>query len=142
MKQWCRPSMMWVNWLCSVYGIYKTVMAQHYTLHAGIIISDHPCFAGLCFCELRQTLKSCNEQNIWVWEVFGHCIKCEHLKHLALVVSDVKCVHFCLICRVHGPEDSQETVFEEVKPLLTSLLDGWVSYLIKTNLTIHLGKML
>ncbi len=27
-------------------------------------------------------------------------------------------------CRVHGPEDSQETVFEEVKPLLTSLLDG------------------
>ncbi|KAI2652036.1 Kinesin-like protein KIF25 [Labeo rohita] len=26
--------------------------------------------------------------------------------------------------RVHGPEDSQETVFEEVKPLLTSLLDG------------------
>ncbi|XP_051731115.1 kinesin-like protein KIF25 isoform X1 [Ctenopharyngodon idella] len=27
--------------------------------------------------------------------------------------------------RVHGPEDSQETVFEEVKPLLTSLLDGY-----------------
>lgn len=34
----------------------------------------------------------------------------------------------CLICRVHGPEDSQETVFEEVKPLLTSLLDGWVIF--------------
>uniref|UniRef100_A0A673LP22 Kinesin family member 25 n=1 Tax=Sinocyclocheilus rhinocerous TaxID=307959 RepID=A0A673LP22_9TELE len=28
-------------------------------------------------------------------------------------------------CTVHGPEDSQETVFEEVKPLLTSLLDGY-----------------
>ncbi|XP_043074855.1 kinesin-like protein KIF25 [Puntigrus tetrazona] len=27
--------------------------------------------------------------------------------------------------RVHGPEDSQETVFAEVKPLLTSLLDGY-----------------
>ncbi|XP_051952269.1 kinesin-like protein KIF25 isoform X2 [Xyrauchen texanus] len=27
--------------------------------------------------------------------------------------------------RVHGPEDSQETVFEEVKALLTSLLDGY-----------------
>lgn len=27
--------------------------------------------------------------------------------------------------RVHGPEDSQEAVFEEVKSLLTSLLDGW-----------------
>uniref|UniRef100_A0A8C1MBJ2 Kinesin-like protein KIF25 n=1 Tax=Cyprinus carpio TaxID=7962 RepID=A0A8C1MBJ2_CYPCA len=27
--------------------------------------------------------------------------------------------------RVYGPEDSQETVFEEVKPLLTSLLDGY-----------------
>ncbi|XP_038127079.1 kinesin-like protein KIF25 isoform X1 [Cyprinodon tularosa] len=27
--------------------------------------------------------------------------------------------------RVHGPEDSQETVFEEVKSLLTSLLDGY-----------------
>ncbi|XP_067428727.1 kinesin-like protein KIF25 isoform X1 [Thunnus thynnus] len=27
--------------------------------------------------------------------------------------------------RVHGPEDSQEAVFEEVKPLLTSLLDGY-----------------
>ncbi|CAK6961930.1 kinesin-like protein KIF25 [Scomber scombrus] len=27
--------------------------------------------------------------------------------------------------RVHGPEDCQETVFEEVKPLLTSLLDGY-----------------
>lgn len=48
----------------------------------------------------------------------------------------------CLIYRVYGPEDSQETVFEEVKPLLTSLLDGWVSYLIQTSLTIRLGKML
>lgn len=28
--------------------------------------------------------------------------------------------------RVYGPEDSQEAVFEEVKSLLTSLLDGWV----------------
>ncbi|KAG7509475.1 kinesin KIF25 [Solea senegalensis] len=27
--------------------------------------------------------------------------------------------------RVHGPEDSQDVVFEEVKPLLTSLLDGY-----------------
>ncbi|XP_686502.2 kinesin-like protein KIF25 isoform X1 [Danio rerio] len=27
--------------------------------------------------------------------------------------------------RVHGPEDNQEIVFEEVKPLLTSLLDGY-----------------
>ncbi|XP_065112775.1 kinesin-like protein KIF25 [Paramisgurnus dabryanus] len=27
--------------------------------------------------------------------------------------------------RVHGPEDDQETVFEEVKPLVTSLLDGF-----------------
>eukprot|EP00066_Takifugu_rubripes_P021206 XP_011610472.1 PREDICTED: kinesin-like protein KIF25 [Takifugu rubripes] len=27
--------------------------------------------------------------------------------------------------RVHGPDDSQNTVFEEVKPLLTSLLDGY-----------------
>ncbi|KAM9435456.1 kinesin-like protein KIF25 [Clarias gariepinus] len=27
--------------------------------------------------------------------------------------------------RVHAPEDSQDTVFEEVKPLLTSLLDGY-----------------
>ncbi|KAM9356022.1 kinesin-like protein KIF25 [Pholidichthys leucotaenia] len=27
--------------------------------------------------------------------------------------------------RVHGPEDSQGAVFEEVKPLLTSLLDGY-----------------
>ncbi|XP_051954931.1 kinesin-like protein KIF25 [Xyrauchen texanus] len=27
--------------------------------------------------------------------------------------------------RVHGPEDSQQTVFEEMKPLLTSLLDGY-----------------
>ncbi|XP_066533910.1 kinesin-like protein KIF25 [Hoplias malabaricus] len=27
--------------------------------------------------------------------------------------------------RVHGPEDNQDTVFEEVKPLLTSLLDGY-----------------
>ncbi|XP_061668210.1 kinesin-like protein KIF25 [Syngnathoides biaculeatus] len=27
--------------------------------------------------------------------------------------------------RVHGPEDSQEAVFEDVKPLLTSLLDGY-----------------
>ncbi|XP_030201720.1 kinesin-like protein KIF25 isoform X3 [Gadus morhua] len=27
--------------------------------------------------------------------------------------------------RVHGPEDSQNVVFEEVKPLLTSLLDGY-----------------
>uniref|UniRef100_A0A8C1YRD2 Kinesin family member 25 n=1 Tax=Cyprinus carpio TaxID=7962 RepID=A0A8C1YRD2_CYPCA len=27
--------------------------------------------------------------------------------------------------RVHGPEESQETVFDEVKPLLTSLLDGY-----------------
>uniref|UniRef100_A0A3Q3N328 Kinesin motor domain-containing protein n=1 Tax=Mastacembelus armatus TaxID=205130 RepID=A0A3Q3N328_9TELE len=26
--------------------------------------------------------------------------------------------------RVHGPEDSQDTVFEDIKPLLTSLLDG------------------
>ena len=26
--------------------------------------------------------------------------------------------------RVHGPEDSQDAVFEEVKPLVTSLLDG------------------
>lgn len=26
--------------------------------------------------------------------------------------------------RVHGPDDSQDAVFEEVKPLLTSLLDG------------------
>uniref|UniRef100_A0A673JS28 Kinesin family member 25 n=1 Tax=Sinocyclocheilus rhinocerous TaxID=307959 RepID=A0A673JS28_9TELE len=31
----------------------------------------------------------------------------------------------CLNCRVYGPEDSQETVFEEVNPLLTSLLDGY-----------------
>uniref|UniRef100_H3D3X2 Kinesin family member 25 n=1 Tax=Tetraodon nigroviridis TaxID=99883 RepID=H3D3X2_TETNG len=27
--------------------------------------------------------------------------------------------------RVHGPDDSQNVVFEEVKPLLTSLLDGY-----------------
>ncbi|KAI4902325.1 hypothetical protein NFI96_020007, partial [Prochilodus magdalenae] len=27
--------------------------------------------------------------------------------------------------RVHGPEDNQNVVFEEVKPLLTSLLDGY-----------------
>ncbi|XP_029966211.1 kinesin-like protein KIF25 [Salarias fasciatus] len=27
--------------------------------------------------------------------------------------------------RVYGPEDSQDTVFKEVKPLLTSLLDGY-----------------
>ncbi|KAJ8009706.1 hypothetical protein DPEC_G00094330 [Dallia pectoralis] len=27
--------------------------------------------------------------------------------------------------RVHGPKDSQDAVFEEVKPLLTSLLDGY-----------------
>nr|XP_019953321.1 PREDICTED: kinesin-like protein KIF25 isoform X1 [Paralichthys olivaceus] len=27
--------------------------------------------------------------------------------------------------RVHGPEDSQDTVFDEVKPLITSLLDGY-----------------
>ncbi|KAM6954296.1 kinesin-like protein KIF25 [Aplochiton taeniatus] len=27
--------------------------------------------------------------------------------------------------RVHGPEDSQDAVFQEVKPLLTSLLDGY-----------------
>ncbi|XP_026174782.1 kinesin-like protein KIF25 [Mastacembelus armatus] len=27
--------------------------------------------------------------------------------------------------RVHGPEDSQDTVFEDIKPLLTSLLDGY-----------------
>uniref|UniRef100_A0A8C4F2Z9 Kinesin motor domain-containing protein n=1 Tax=Dicentrarchus labrax TaxID=13489 RepID=A0A8C4F2Z9_DICLA len=27
--------------------------------------------------------------------------------------------------RVHGPEDSQDAVFEEVRPLLTSLLDGY-----------------
>ncbi|KAM8832245.1 kinesin-like protein KIF25 isoform 2-T2 [Spinachia spinachia] len=27
--------------------------------------------------------------------------------------------------RVHGPEDSQEAVFQEVKPLLTSLMDGY-----------------
>ncbi|XP_072553128.1 kinesin-like protein KIF25 [Salminus brasiliensis] len=27
--------------------------------------------------------------------------------------------------RVHGPEDKQDAVFEEVKPLLTSLLDGY-----------------
>ncbi|XP_056621213.1 kinesin-like protein KIF25 [Triplophysa dalaica] len=27
--------------------------------------------------------------------------------------------------RVHGPDDDQETVFDEVKPLLTSLLDGF-----------------
>ncbi|KAK1888592.1 Kinesin-like protein KIF25 [Dissostichus eleginoides] len=27
--------------------------------------------------------------------------------------------------RVHGPEESQDAVFEEVKPLLTSLLDGY-----------------
>ncbi|XP_053737445.1 kinesin-like protein KIF25 [Synchiropus splendidus] len=27
--------------------------------------------------------------------------------------------------RVHGPDDSQELVFEEVRPLLTSLLDGY-----------------
>ncbi|XP_027140300.1 kinesin-like protein KIF25 [Larimichthys crocea] len=27
--------------------------------------------------------------------------------------------------RVHGPEDSQDVVFEEVRPLLTSLLDGY-----------------
>ncbi|KAI1897253.1 hypothetical protein AGOR_G00081410 [Albula goreensis] len=27
--------------------------------------------------------------------------------------------------RVHGPEDSQHAVFEEVRPLLTSLLDGY-----------------
>lgn len=62
--------------ICSiVYGVYKIVMAQYYTLlHPGIIISDHPCFTGLCFCELRQNLKSCNEQNIWVWKVFTHCI--------------------------------------------------------------------
>uniref|UniRef100_A0AAY4BB95 Kinesin motor domain-containing protein n=1 Tax=Denticeps clupeoides TaxID=299321 RepID=A0AAY4BB95_9TELE len=31
----------------------------------------------------------------------------------------------CSIGRVHGPEDTQCTVFEEVKPLLTSLLDGY-----------------
>lgn len=29
--------------------------------------------------------------------------------------------------RVHGPDDSQDAVFDEVKPLLTSLLDGSVS---------------
>ncbi|KAF3849888.1 hypothetical protein F7725_019607 [Dissostichus mawsoni] len=29
--------------------------------------------------------------------------------------------------RVHGPEESQDAVFEEVKPLLTSLLDGMIS---------------
>lgn len=28
--------------------------------------------------------------------------------------------------RVHGPDDSQDAVFQEVRPLLTSLLDGWV----------------
>ncbi|XP_063078409.1 kinesin-like protein KIF25 [Engraulis encrasicolus] len=27
--------------------------------------------------------------------------------------------------RVHGPEDSQDAVFQEVKPLITSLLDGY-----------------
>ncbi|KAK2856217.1 hypothetical protein Q5P01_004952 [Channa striata] len=27
--------------------------------------------------------------------------------------------------RVHGPEDSQDDVFEDIKPLLTSLLDGY-----------------
>uniref|UniRef100_A0A9R1SGX4 Kinesin family member 25 n=2 Tax=Cyprinus carpio TaxID=7962 RepID=A0A9R1SGX4_CYPCA len=30
-----------------------------------------------------------------------------------------------IIALVHGPEESQETVFDEVKPLLTSLLDGY-----------------
>lgn len=32
--------------------------------------------------------------------------------------------HVDLINRVHCPEDSQDAVFEEMKPLLTSLLDG------------------
>lgn len=34
-----------------------------------------------------------------------------------------RCVDF-VYSRVHGPDDSQVAVFEEVKPLLTSLLDG------------------
>lgn len=44
----------------------------------------------------------------------------------ASVVDNVACVcnYYFLNCRVHGPEDSQEIVFEEVKPLITSLLDG------------------
>ncbi|KAK3542376.1 hypothetical protein QTP86_025848, partial [Hemibagrus guttatus] len=33
--------------------------------------------------------------------------------------------HDYLINRLHGPEDSQDAVFEEVQPLLTSLLDGY-----------------
>lgn len=36
-----------------------------------------------------------------------------------------QCVDF-VSSRVHGPDDSQDAVFEEVKPLLTSLLDGCV----------------
>uniref|UniRef100_A0A8C3G1U2 Kinesin family member 25 n=1 Tax=Cyclopterus lumpus TaxID=8103 RepID=A0A8C3G1U2_CYCLU len=31
----------------------------------------------------------------------------------------------CASSRVHGAEDSQETVFQEVQPLLTSLMDGY-----------------
>jgi len=49
------------------------------------------------------------------------------ITHILLLCSHVQFCHDyydCASSRVHGAEDSQEAVFQEVQPLLTSLMDG------------------
>lgn len=102
-----------------------------YTLHPGIIISDHPCFAGLCFCELRQNLKSCNEQNIWVWKVFA-LHKMWTFETGALVVGDVECVHYLFdLQSTWSRRQPRDCVWGGETP--SNLSTWWVSFQFNTN---------
>lgn len=106
-----------------VYRFYKSVMGniniEHEAFLFTLVLQD----SVLVNC-IKTSSPAMNK--IFEFERFEDIVQHLCFKTGALDVGWCYNMYHDLIPRVHGPDDDQETVFEEVKPLLTSLLDGWV----------------
>lgn len=115
-KKWLPPSVMWVS--CQ------------FKLPFFCYVWFSPCwvFWVSALCRTQWWWTALNQE--WPPTVKGLSLRGEKKETMSLCYCVVLSFHICQIVffppRVHGPEDSQDAVFQEVKPLLTSLLDGWV----------------
>ena len=111
------------NRMCPNLGWCKLNNGQ---AHLVVILSlNHVCiliatlyFAGNSQYTANQILRlrtSAVWETVWIWKVrFSSML---YVKHWDFAFNN-------LTCRVYGPCDAQQSVFSEVQPLITSLLDG------------------
>lgn len=116
-KKWFMQSVMWV-----AQTLYLDVVRLLLQLTAVFSLTPFICSVSRtqwwwiawsqgCLCRARFLSLKC--------KILTSSIFTQHCWFVTVIV-------YMSISRVHVPQDSQDAVFEEVKPLLTSLLDGCV----------------